>query len=171
MYGGGTRLSLREPLAGDSGTTSGAATRPDDERSAMTTTTTTAARNLRKLHALWAAEDRHALVAWFATHPREAARELPELEELVAAASEAGHAPVAALLGMAVLVTDKTIRLADPTTLDPVTGRLDRAVAEGYLAALDLWVGPPLDNADRKTVTRTRDTFGNDIGRAHMIER
>ncbi|WP_068494671.1 hypothetical protein [Pseudoclavibacter helvolus] len=137
----------------------------------MTTTTTTAASNLCKLHALWAVEDRHALVAWFATHPGEAAWELPGLEELVVAASEAGHAPAAALMGMAILVTDTTIRLAGPTTLDPVTARLDCAVAEGYLAALDLWVGPPLDNVDRESVTRTRDMFGNEVGRAHMIER
>lgn len=103
--------------------------------------------------------------------PGEAAWELPGLEELVVAASEAEHAPAAALMGMAILVTDTTIRLADPTTLDPVTGRLDRAVAEGYLAALDLWVGPPLDNVDRESVMRTRDMFGNEVGRAHMIER
>lgn len=71
---------------------------------------------------------------------------------------------------MAVLVTDTTTRLVDPATLDPVTGRLDRATLEGYLAAFDLWGGPAVDNADPKPVTRTRDLFGNEIGRVHLIE-
>ncbi|PPF74918.1 hypothetical protein [Pseudoclavibacter sp. Z016] len=130
----------------------------------------TAGNQLRKLDQQWAAEDHQALVAWFTGNPDMAARELPELEELVTAATESGHPPAAALLGMAVLVTDATIRIADAATLDPVTGRLDRAAAEGYLAALDLWIGPPLDGADRKPVKRTQDLFGNETGRAHRIE-
>lgn len=136
----------------------------------MTRTNRTAANQLRKLDQQWAAEDHQALVAWFTRYPDMAASELPELEELVTAATESGHPPAAALLGMAVLVTDTTIRLADAATLDPVTGRLDRAAVEGYLAALDLWVGPPLDGVDRKPVKRPRDLSGNEIGRAHRIE-
>ncbi|PPG30778.1 hypothetical protein C5E10_11620 [Pseudoclavibacter sp. RFBG4] len=137
----------------------------------MTRTNRTAANQLRKLDQQWAAEDHQAVVAWFMGNPDMAARELPELEELVTAATESGHPPAAALLGLAVLVTDTTIRIADAATLDPVTGRLDRAAVEGYLAALDLWIGPPLDKADRKSARRTRDMFGNEIGRAHHIER
>ncbi|PPF38519.1 hypothetical protein [Pseudoclavibacter sp. AY1H1] len=136
----------------------------------MTRTNRTATNQLRKLDQQWAAEDHQALVAWFTRHPDMAARELPELEELVTTASESGRPPVRALLGMAVLVTDTTIRLADAVTLDPVTGRLDRAAVEGYQAALDRWVGPPLDGGDRKPVKRTRDLSGNEIGRAHRIE-
>lgn len=136
----------------------------------MTRTNRTAINELRKLDEQWAAEDLQALVAWFTRYPDMAASELSELEELVTAATESGHPPAAALLGMAVLVTDTTIRLADAATLDPVTGRLDRAAVEGYLAALDLWVGPPLDGADRKPVKRPRDLSGNEIGRAHRIE-
>lgn len=136
----------------------------------MTRTNRTAATQLRKLDQQCAAEDHQTLVAWFTRHPNLAARELPELEELVTAATESGHPSAAALLGMAVLVTDTTIRLADVATLDPVTGRLDRAAVEGYLAALDLWIGPPLDGADREPVKWPRDLFGNEIGRAHRIE-
>lgn len=135
----------------------------------MTRTNRTAANQLRKLDQQWAAEDHQALVAWYTRHPDLAARELPELEELVTAVTESGQPPADALLGIAVLVTDTTIRLADAATLDPVTGRLDRAAVEGYLAALDLWIGPPLDGADRKPVKRTRDLFGNEIGRAHRV--
>lgn len=151
-------------------TSSGATARPDEKGSAMTRTTHTTAHEFRKLRERWAAEDQQALVVWFTRHPDLAAQEVPELEELVTAATESGHPPADALLGMAVLVTDTTIRLADAATLDPVTGRLDRAAVEGYLAALDLWVGPPLDGADRKSVKRTLDLFGNEIGRAHPIE-
>ncbi len=136
----------------------------------MTRTNITAADQLRKLDQRWVSEGHQTFVAWFRRIPHMAARELPELEELVTALTEFGHPPVAALLAMAALVTDTTIRLADADTLDSVSGRLDRAAVEGYLSALDLWVGPPLDGTDRKPVRWTRDTFGIEIRRAHRIE-
>lgn len=136
----------------------------------MTRTNRTAADQLSKLDQQWVSEEHQTLVAWFRRNPHMAARELPELEERVTALTESGHPPVAALLAMAALVTDTTIRLADADTLGAVSGRLDRAAVEGYLVALDLWVGPPLDGTDRKPVRRTRDMFGNEIRRAHRIE-
>lgn len=99
----------------------------------MTRKNRTAANQLRKLDQQRVAEDHQALVACFTKYPDMAAKEVSELEELVTAATEAGHPPPAVLLGMAALVTDTTIRLADAATLDSVTGRLDRAAVEGYL--------------------------------------
>lgn len=115
-------------------------------------------------------EDLPELVVWFACHPIEAARYCAELAVLMDAAVEAGLPAGAALLGVAVLVASDEVRLAYPARLDAATGRLDRAATEGYLVAIDLWVGPPLDGADIKPVRTARDMWGSEIGRAHLIK-